>query len=86
MARSSYVYVLLGPDGPPMPWTVKHELRTWLQRNMPGEIHPSWRLFRCRDGRPEDAMTTMDIRAVRDEDLRSPRSCDNNFQTRGCLT
>jgi hypothetical protein len=66
MPRSEYVYVLLSPGQPPMPWTVKHELRTWLRRNVPGDISPAWRLFRCRDGRPEDAMSTMDIRAVRD--------------------
>lgn len=62
MARSGYVYVLTQADQPPMAWTVKHELRAWLTR-LP-VVPDDWRLWRIRDGRPEDAMTTMRIRDV----------------------
>jgi hypothetical protein len=64
MARSEYVYVLTQPDQPPLAWTVKHELRTWL-RSLP-VLPADWRLWRCRDGQPAAAMTTMDIAAVLD--------------------
>lgn len=66
MARSDYAYVLLIPGQPPMAWTVKRELASWLKRSLPGEIDPGARLWRCRDGRPEDATSTIDIRKLRD--------------------
>ncbi len=65
MARSEYVYVLLVPDQPPLPWTVKHELRTWLAgQAAQGVSFTGWRLYRCRDGEPSAAMTTMSIAGV----------------------
>lgn len=49
MARSTYVYVvLLAEDNLPVAaFTVKHELKTWI------EMRPSekYRIFRVRDGR-----------------------------------
>lgn len=59
MARSSYVYVLEDTGQPPMAWTVKHELRTWLSR-LPS-IPVDWRLWRVPDGQPDAARTTMSI-------------------------
>jgi hypothetical protein len=64
MARSEYVYVLEVPGQPPMPWTVKHELRAWLDRNPPVAGMPGIRLWRCRDGQPAAAASTMSIREL----------------------
>ena len=62
MARSDYVYIITADGQPPIAWTVKHELRTWLAGlpSVPGD----WRLWRVRNGRPQDAMTTMSFRDV----------------------
>jgi hypothetical protein len=68
MARSEYVYVLEIPGQPPVPWTVKRELRSWLTQNHPGTDVRDWRLWRCPDGRPGAAISTMNI-----EDLRAGR-------------
>jgi len=64
MARSDYVYVLLMPDQPPMTWTVKRELRTWLQHHPVIAASRAARLWRCRDGAPADAVSTMEIQDV----------------------
>jgi hypothetical protein len=48
MARAGFIYVVIDPetDGA-APFTVKHELVTWLQRHPdPGRLA----LWRCRDG------------------------------------
>jgi len=42
MARSTYVYVVLRDGEPVAGFTVKHELKTWLERN-PGHDQV-WRL------------------------------------------
>jgi hypothetical protein len=46
MARSSYIYLVLGLQGEvEAAFTVKHEMRTWLERN-PGD----YELWRIGDG------------------------------------
>lgn len=45
MARSTYVYVVMDQDKPVSGFTVKHEMKTWLER-YPGE----YTIWRINDG------------------------------------
>lgn len=57
MARSSYVYVVMDHDTPVAGFTVKHELKTWLERQ-----DEDYTVFRLSDGlhqRPAVEMTDL---------------------------
>lgn len=50
MARSTYIYVVMEDGLPIKGFTVKHELKTWVEKNPSLE----YRFFRLRDGLRQD--------------------------------
>lgn len=50
MARSSYVYVVMDHDKPVAGFTVKHELKTWLDRNLDERTASEYKVWRLSDG------------------------------------
>lgn len=60
MARAETVWVVLGAREHPVPFTVKHELITWLQRQPP-EILVFAQVWRCQDGRWGEEATVVEI-------------------------
>lgn len=70
MARASCVYVVMPADGATFPhvpvatFTVKHELRSWLEKRPEPEL---LRLFRSPDGgRSTPGITEMSVQDVLD--------------------
>jgi hypothetical protein len=61
MARSSYIYLVVGGIVPIAAFTVKHECLSWLERckvASPGA--DSWRVFRFRDGHGDAGYQVLD--------------------------
>lgn len=58
MARSEYIYLVSWSGVPFGAFTVKHELRTWLERqDKPGD----YVLYRLRDGDPGGQAAEMSV-------------------------
>lgn len=71
MARSTYIYLvrsggLLDNEIPVAAFTVKHELKSWLERKTP-EVRAPMHVYRIRDGREEAVIeiSVLDILAGR---------------------